>query len=552
MKKLLAALILVYPALAWAQAPVKQSGTVTPGHATSWTTNGVVQDAGTAANGKLSSLGITASGPSFCINSAAITSAGWQQFCFGVTTANGGAISVQNFGTALAKPFTVTVNGTPYQFPFSLSGILGPITSTSGDIAVWNNSIGTLLSDATGFNISPGGPFSINPTPSSLNQGVVVTQTGSATAPTGPLSYNLITVTNPASVTLPNTLTNGMGNFEARGFDVQMNDSSTTTVAMAGAFHMVVNSGSPAGDKVAIVGNAYTSKSINGFLLGIDAVASVDTGGSTPDLVALQTETAFLGTGTATNRYGIEVTNDTSRQATNFDAAIVIDNVGTVAGAYFNGISFGSPVNLASAIDPAGNALTVQQALTVANFCNCSNFTMTGSIPVNFGNTFNITNLNNQNGQTQINLTNNNAGASALVEYVAGNGTNNATFGIGGTGLTGAYQGRGFLTSNGTAPLIVGTSGNAPMQIFTNNVEVARVAVSGGLSVGTTADPGAGTAILKKQAFASLTACSSTIEGAIASVTDSSTVTWGATITGSSTNHVMAYCDGTNWTVAGK
>lgn len=148
MKKLIAALlILACPALAQAQNPIKQSGTVTPGHVPYWVTNGVIGDAGTAANGKLTSLGITASGPSFCINSAAITSAGWQQFCFGATTANGGTISIQNFGTAAAKPFIVTVNGTPYQFPFSLSGILGPNSSTIGHLAVWNNTIGTLLSD---------------------------------------------------------------------------------------------------------------------------------------------------------------------------------------------------------------------------------------------------------------------------------------------------------------------------------------------------------------------------------------------------------------------
>lgn len=86
----------------------------------------------------------------------------------------------------------------------------------------------------------------------------------------------------------------------------------------------------------------------------------------------------------------------------------------------------------------------------------------------------------------------------------------------------------------------------------TTQVEAWRTQPSGGFSVGTTADSGTGTMILKKQAFASLTACSSTIEGAIASITDSSTNTWGATITGSSTNHVMGYCDGTNWTVMGK
>jgi hypothetical protein len=46
--------------------------------------------------------------------------------------------------------------------------------------------------------------------------------------------------------------------------------------------------------------------------------------------------------------------------------------------------------------------------------------------------------------------------------------------------------------------------------------------------------------------------CNSGAEGTERGVTDSNTVVWGATVAGSSTNHVLAYCDGTNWTVAGK
>lgn len=42
------------------------------------------------------------------------------------------------------------------------------------------------------------------------------------------------------------------------------------------------------------------------------------------------------------------------------------------------------------------------------------------------------------------------------------------------------------------------------------------------------------------------------VEGMLVPVTDSSTNTWGATITGSGSNHVLAYYDGTNWTVAAK
>lgn len=53
-------------------------------------------------------------------------------------------------------------------------------------------------------------------------------------------------------------------------------------------------------------------------------------------------------------------------------------------------------------------------------------------------------------------------------------------------------------------------------------------------------------------AFASAPACSSTIEGSMQAISDSTTATWGATITGGGTNHVLAYCDGTAWTVMGK
>lgn len=44
----------------------------------------------------------------------------------------------------------------------------------------------------------------------------------------------------------------------------------------------------------------------------------------------------------------------------------------------------------------------------------------------------------------------------------------------------------------------------------------------------------------------------SPVEGMLVAVTDSTTATWGATITGGGSNHVLAYYNGTNWTVAAK
>lgn len=139
------------PALAQTGQPIKQSGNATPGHILMWTTNGIAQDAGTAVQGFLTSVGVTASGDAICQNSAGPTSAGWQRICLGVTTAGGADITVQNFGTAAAQPLTLNLNGTAYQFPFTLpgTGIIGPNTTVVGDFAEWNNVTGTLLKDVT-------------------------------------------------------------------------------------------------------------------------------------------------------------------------------------------------------------------------------------------------------------------------------------------------------------------------------------------------------------------------------------------------------------------
>lgn len=61
------------------------------------------------------------------------------------------------------------------------------------------------------------------------------------------------------------------------------------------------------------------------------------------------------------------------------------------------------------------------------------------------------------------------------------------------------------------------------------------------------------TILLQPVKFSVLPSCSTANKGSIVSISDSTTVTWGATITvGGGTNLVLAYCDSSNWTVAGK
>lgn len=71
---------------------------------------------------------------------------------------------------------------------------------------------------------------------------------------------------------------------------------------------------------------------------------------------------------------------------------------------------------------------------------------------------------------------------------------------------------------------------------------------SAGLHIGS----GPGQVQITVGAFSRLAACAAGTEGTMAPVNDSSTNTWGATVTGGGANHIIAYCDSANWTVMGK
>ncbi len=97
------------------------------------------------------------------------------------------------------------------------------------------------------------------------------------------------------------------------------------------------------------------------------------------------------------------------------------------------------------------------------------------------------------------------------------------------------------LAATGTINLDPGSTGTGATNVSHGNFSV----VAGNASV-------AGTVQTSPVVFSSLPTCTGGTEGSMRAVSDSNTVTWGATITGGMTAHVMAYCDGTNWTVMGK
>lgn len=126
---------------------VQQSGTITAGHAVRWITNGVIGDAGTAASGSLTSVGVTNNGgQGVCVNSAVTTAVGYNQLCLSVGTATAGVITLQNYGTAAAQALQFNVNGTVISLPSSPGQQIVTVTGayTNGNASCFQASGGVI------------------------------------------------------------------------------------------------------------------------------------------------------------------------------------------------------------------------------------------------------------------------------------------------------------------------------------------------------------------------------------------------------------------------
>lgn len=129
---IIAALVLL-PSVVLAQS-VQQSGTVTPGHAPYWVTNGVVGDGGTSAAPNINTLGIRAlGGTPFCIlNNLPTTS--YSKLCMGVSS-TAAYITLDSFGGASALPLQFIINGVTYSIPSIFVSTVRKITTGTSDSA---------------------------------------------------------------------------------------------------------------------------------------------------------------------------------------------------------------------------------------------------------------------------------------------------------------------------------------------------------------------------------------------------------------------------------
>src|SRR5271167_1707901 len=140
------------------QQNVQQSGAVTPGHIAKWFTSGIIGDAGTSLTPGITTEGILSNQACSFAISTALAPSPFTRLCFGVNTAGVSQISLNSFGGAPAPSLNFNINGTLYNFPFAVGGVVGPNTTVVGDVACWNNTVGSLLADCgpAGGGINPG------------------------------------------------------------------------------------------------------------------------------------------------------------------------------------------------------------------------------------------------------------------------------------------------------------------------------------------------------------------------------------------------------------
>ena len=200
-----------------AQAQVQYSPPVTVGHVPYWAAPGVIQDAGTADDSPITSLGVTGQ---ICTNSARASTGSWNSLCLQANTGSPSTVSVQNYGTASAQGLNFIINGTIVSIPTGAQTfILGNGPFTIGDVPCFQATSGTIqdcglaLSSGTvtsgvwqgtaiGVGFGGTGATSASGARTNLGLGTMATQNAGTVAITGGSITGLPTPVNPSDAAI--------------------------------------------------------------------------------------------------------------------------------------------------------------------------------------------------------------------------------------------------------------------------------------------------------------------------------------------------------------
>lgn len=238
---------------------------------------------------------------------------------------------------------------------------------TSGAVAGLLNGINTYSGEIIGV-----------PASGSYDQFFNTTQIGPTSgSQAGPVAYNTMNVTHEGTVT--------GGNVSGLYINMQTGGSTLSGGPVIGGYFVTTEGtagNTNAVDKIGLSGScqiAVADTSSSGCY-GLNASPSISASGSINRIVGMEADMIGASGGSANYRYAYSAVNEgASVQGSTLDSAYFIGNIGGTGGSFKNGITLSTSLGYAP-LTTSANFINADAAMTIANFIQGSNITVTGDI----------------------------------------------------------------------------------------------------------------------------------------------------------------------------
>lgn len=362
------------------------------------------------------------------------------------------------------------------------------------------------------------GPVTIAPITGTVNQGLVINQSGPNSGnTTGPQSYNFLSVTDNNNTLTGGSTLDAFGLLSVNSAASRVNyivASNGSTPRNAGIFAVKYTGTGGTAQPVGLLASVYSNSSA-ASQWGLIGYTALDTAGSVGSLFPVTSEVSALAGSTVTNRTGFITFSEGPVQGSTLDAAYVVaaqafSGHGTPGG-FKNVISVSNNIGGSTALDAGANLISADSATTIANGLKLDNFTITGNLISSPKTTISgSTGTSSFGGGTlgllSINTSTNVASGFDYFQAATSAADNQvallaAEAANGGTFFGQLINNWSMLRAAGAnnQGLVIGTAGALPLVLGTNNAARVSINGAGNVMVGAQLTPASGTTLTINQ-----------------------------------------------------
>lgn len=244
--------------------------------------------------------------------------------------------------------------------------------TTTGDIARLG------FAGSTG-SLTVNGTLTVLPTPNSLNQGIVISQTSPVGGSFPSTSFNIVNVVDQGFTVTGSGAADlfGLSNLNTMGFRVNY---TTTNSQLRGALSGALRVTGPISSSYGVGGSAYTNVAAVGNLWGTIGIAGVGPTGTANAIIALEGEAYISTGGSAAYRVAVGANSQGPVAGSTLDTAFLVTAGPNAGSAPFKKMfSLSSQIYGAQApLDTTADIFYSDAPITIANVFNSSNWTLTG------------------------------------------------------------------------------------------------------------------------------------------------------------------------------